>query len=57
MLGFALERPPAVLDGVLEVVVIIERQSDGDKRYKENGENKKIGAACGPVAGERWCIV
>lgn len=57
MVGFALERPPAVLDGVLGVMVITARQSDGDKRYKENGENNKIGAACGPVAGERWCIV
>ena len=57
MLGFALERPAAVLDGVLGVMVIIGRQSDGDKRHKENGVNKKIGAARGPVAGERRCIV
>jgi hypothetical protein len=52
LLGLALERPPAVLDGVLGVVVIIGRQSDGDKWYKENGDNKKIGAAGEPVARE-----
>jgi hypothetical protein len=60
LLGLALARPAAVLDGVLGIVVITWRRSDGVKRKKKK-KNKEIkddiDTACGPVAEEKRGIV